>query len=155
MDRDNEVRPWMPGNPIPARPPVYRGLYLQRLRETYNGAALDHLPTPRRQRRVIAYALTEPGGTADRGLAVARALIESQEHAIAYELTDSLTPYASPHQRPGWIEARRLVYCGFADGIAVVNRLAVSRRDDEYEDEIRWIGQRPGLLLVAEPEAAT
>ncbi|MEV0530074.1 hypothetical protein AB0I66_42380 [Streptomyces sp. NPDC050439] len=162
MDRDNEVRPWVPGS-RPAQPPARRGLFLQRLREDYNAAALEHLPQPPRQRRIIAYALTGPTGTADQGLALVRALIEREGHAVAYELTDSAQQpiwvngrrSQAPQLRPNWVDARRLVYCGFADGIAVVDRFAVSQNDDEYEEEIHWIGQRPGLLLIAGPEAAT
>ncbi|MGW6317564.1 hypothetical protein [Streptomyces sp. NPDC055099] len=157
MDRDNEdTRPWMHGEPVrlSPRPVVHRGLYLKRLRLDYNGKALEHLPNPDRARRIVAYAISEVGGSADQGLAVVRAVIANHGYDVVHELTDTHAPHA-PQHRPGWAEARRLVHCGFADGIAVVDRNAISRRDDEYEEEVHWIGQRPGLLLVAVPEAAT
>lgn len=157
MARDNEsTRPWMRVEPVPLRPrpTVHRGLYLKRLRLDYNGGALEHVPNPDRARRIVAYAINEVGGRADQGLAVVRALIANHGYDVVHELTDTHAPH-SPQHRPGWAEARRLVHCGSADGIAVVDRNAISRRDDEYEEEIHWIGQRPGLLLLAVPEAAT
>jgi hypothetical protein len=157
VDRDNEdIRPWMRGEPVPLRPrpTVHRGLYLKRLRLDYNGHALEHVPNRDRPRRLVAYAVNEAGGSADQGLAVVRALIAHEGYDVVHELTDTHAPQP-PQHRPGWSEARRLVHCGFADGIAAVDRNAISRRDDEYEEEIHWIGQRPGLLLLAVPEAAT
>ncbi|GGV73881.1 hypothetical protein GCM10010277_87810 [Streptomyces longisporoflavus] len=156
MDRDNETRPLIHGEPVlmRPRPAVHRGLFLRRLRQDYNAGALEHLPNPDRPRRIVAYALNEQSGTADQGLNVVRALIARQGYDVVHELHDAYAPHA-PQRRPGWSEARRLVHCGVADGIAVVDRDAVSRRDDEYEEEIHWIGQRPGLLLLAVPEAAT
>lgn len=159
MDRDNEVRPLVHGEPVwlPPRPAVHRGLYLKRLRLDYNGKALDHVPNPGRLRRIVAYVIDEGDGSAGQGLAVVRALIANHGYDVVHELTDTHALYAPPvpQHRPGWAEARRLVHRGSADGIAVVDRNAISRRDDEYEEEIHWIGQRPGLLLLAVPEAAT
>ncbi|MGW7184147.1 hypothetical protein ACWGII_26000 [Streptomyces sp. NPDC054855] len=158
MDRDKEVRPLIHGEPVrlPPKPAVHRGLYLKRLRLDYNGNALEHVPNPDRPRRIIAYAINETGGRADQGLAVVHDLIEREGYTVRHELTDTRTwALDAPQKRPGWVEARRLLHCGFADGIAAVDRNAISRSDDAYEEEIHWIGQRPGLLLLAVPEAAT
>ncbi|MER6075995.1 hypothetical protein ABT187_46110 [Streptomyces sp. NPDC001817] len=149
MDRDNEVQAWMRG--LTMRPAVNRGLYLKRRREQGNAVAIE---TPvSRKRRIIAYALTEAGGQIDHTMASVRHLITQHGYDVAHEVTDVHAPHA-PLARPGWLEARRLVATGFADGIAVLNREAVSVRDDEYEEELRWLGDRPALLLLVIHEAA-
>ncbi|MFF8867891.1 hypothetical protein ACF08B_38285 [Streptomyces sp. NPDC015139] len=149
MDRDNEVDEWMRGRSM--RPAAHRGLYLKRRREQGNAVAIE---TPvSRKRRVIAYALTEAGGQVDHTMISVRHLITRHGYDVVHELTDVHAPY-KPSARPGWLEARRLVSTGFADGIAVLNREAVSVRDDEYEEELSWLGDRPALLLLVIHEAA-
>ncbi|MEK0097733.1 hypothetical protein WDA79_04315 [Streptomyces sp. A475] len=153
MDRDNETDAWpTTGDRYATRPPVNRGLYLQRLRAASNQVALEHCNTSR-QRRIVAYALTSAGGVADDDLATVRRLIEEKGHVVAYELTDAYAPHA-PLARTGYAEARRLVFCGFADGIAVLDRDQISMRDDEYEAELCWYSERPALVLLHRPEAA-
>ncbi len=148
-DQDNEVEAWMRGRTT--RPVANRGLYLSRKREQNNVVALE---TPlKRRRRIIAYALTETGGQVNHTMASVRRLIEEQGYDVVHELTDAHAPHA-PLTRPGWAEARRLVGTGFADGIAVLNREAISVSDDEYEEELRWLGDRPALLLLVIHEAA-
>ncbi len=136
-----------------SRPSANRGLYLQRLRTTNNRTALENCPRPERQRRIVAYALNHIGGSADDDLSTVRRLIEKKDYAVAHELTDTYAPH-SPCTRPDYVEARRLVWCGFADGIAVVDRQAISTIDDEYEDELRWYAERPALVLLHTHEAA-
>lgn len=159
MDRDNEyVRPLMHGEPVRLRPKpaVYRGLYFKRLRDDYNAAALDHLPNPARRRRIVAYAVNEANGSADQCLQAVRDLIAQQDHDVVHEVTDVRDRIlVAPQGRPGWSKARHLVHCGFADGIAAIDRNAISPRDDEYEEELHWLGQRFGTLLLIVPEAAT
>ncbi|MQY40648.1 hypothetical protein SRB17_86810 [Streptomyces sp. RB17] len=149
MGQDNEVEAWMRGRTM--RPVTNRGLYLRRKREQNNAVALE---TPvKRKRRIIAYALTEAGGQVNHTMAAVRHLIAEQGYDVVHELTDVHAPH-TPLRRPGWAEARRLVGTGFADGIAALNREAVSLRDDEYEEELRWLGDRPALLLLVIHEAA-
>ncbi|WP_435279751.1 hypothetical protein [Streptomyces sp. 1222.5] len=150
VDRDNEEQEWMRGRTM--RPPVHRGLYLKRRRKQGNAVAIE---TPvSRTRRIIAYALTDAGGQVDHTMASVRHLITRHGYDVVHELIDVHTPH-EPLARPGWLEARRLVSTGFADGIAVLNREAVSVRDDEYEEELRWLGDRPALLLLVIHEAAS
>ncbi|MFC9280194.1 hypothetical protein [Streptomyces collinus] len=149
MDKDNEVQEWMRGRT--ARPAACRGLYLKRRREQGNAVAFE---TPvSRKRRIIAYALTEADGQVDHTMTSVRQLITQHGYDVVHELVD-INATHKPLARPGWLEARRLVSTGFADGIAVLNRDAVSVRDDEYEQELRWLGDRPALLLLVIPEAA-
>ncbi|MFJ4684720.1 hypothetical protein [Streptomyces sp. NPDC088789] len=105
------------------------------------------------ERRIIAYALTDTGGQVDHTLDAVRRLIEAQGHTVIHELTDVRAPHAL-RRRPHWREARRLIASGFADGVAVLNRDALSIRDDEYEEEVAWFGERPALLLLVISEAA-
>ncbi|MGW2700818.1 hypothetical protein [Streptomyces sp. NPDC001340] len=149
MDQDNEVEAWMRGRTM--RPAANRGLYLRRKRDQNNATALE--TEVHRRRRIIAYARTEVGGQVDHTMAAVRRLIEESGYDVVCELTDVQPPHA-PLTRPGWAEARRLVATGFADGIAVLNQEAVSDRDNEYEDELCWLGDRPALLLLAIHEAA-
>ncbi|MER6030664.1 hypothetical protein [Streptomyces sp. NPDC001851] len=149
MDHDNEVEAWMRGRTM--RPVANRGLYLRRKRERNNAVALE---TPvKRKRRIIAYARTEAGGQVDHTMALVQRLIAEQGYDVVHELTDVHAP-RTPLTRPGWTEARRLISTGFADGVAVLNREAVSVRDDEYEEELGWLGDRPALLLLVIHEAA-
>lgn len=149
MDEDNERERRFSSS----RPVENRGLYLRRLRTSNNRAALENCTRPDRQRRIVAYALTRAGGSADEDLSTVRRLIEEKDYAVAHELTDTYAPH-SPCTRPGYAEARRLVWCGFADGIAVVDRQAISAIDDEYEHELRWYAERPALVLLHTHEAA-
>ncbi|MGW0764461.1 hypothetical protein [Streptomyces sp. NPDC002676] len=149
MDRDKEQQPWVRG--ITMRPLDNRGLYLKKQREQGNESALE-TPVPRK-RRIIAYGLRSAGGQIDHTLASVRRLIEEQGYDVVHELTDVHAPHA-PLTRRGWEKARRLVSTGFADGIAVLNREAISVDDNEYEEELRWLGERPALLLLVIHEAA-
>ncbi|MER6432123.1 hypothetical protein ABT272_31030 [Streptomyces sp900105245] len=149
MDKDNEIQEWMRGRT--RRPAVRRGLYLMRRREQGNAVAIE---TPvSRKRRIIAYALIEAGGQVDHTMTSVRQLITRHGYDVVHELVDVNAAH-TPLARPGWLEARRLVGTGFADGIAAMNREAVSVRDDQYEEELRWLGDRPALLLLVIPEAA-
>ncbi|MER5546476.1 hypothetical protein ACWDBP_35080 [Streptomyces sp. NPDC001233] len=143
MDIDNERDRRSGFRPPDARPPA-RGPWFQKTRLANNAFALE---TVSRQRRIIAYARIGAGGQADNELAAVRRLIEEHGHVVLREVTDVSAPYA-PLSRAGWNEARRLVRRGLADGIAVLNRDAVSTWDQEYEDELLWLGERPALLLL-------
>jgi hypothetical protein len=149
MDKGNDRQAWMRG--LTMRPPANRGLYLKRKREQGNESALETLV--RRKRRIIAYALRRADGQVDHTMASVRRLIEEQGYDVVQELTDVHSPHA-PLTRRGWEEARRLVSTGYADGIAVLNREAISVEDNEYEEELRWFGERPALLLLVIHEAA-
>ncbi|MFF4504820.1 hypothetical protein [Streptomyces sp. NPDC001401] len=149
MDKDNDRQAWVRG--LTMRPLDNRGLYLKKKREQGNDSALA---TPvQRKRRIIAYALQSAGSQVDHTMASVRRLIEEQGYDLVHELTDVHAPH-TPLTRRGWEEARRLVSTGFADGIAVLNREAISVSDDEYEEELRWLGDRPALLLLVIHEAA-
>ncbi|MGW3199227.1 hypothetical protein ACWDBD_32610 [Streptomyces sp. NPDC001118] len=148
MDIDNERDRRSGFRHLDARPPA-RGPWLQKTRLANNVFALERVT---RQRRIIAYARIGAGGRADNELAAVRRLIEEHGHVVLGEVADVSAPHA-PLSRDGWIEARRLVHAGLADGIAVLNRDAVSIRDQEYEDELLWLGERPALLLLVISEA--
>ncbi|MBX7551550.1 hypothetical protein K1Y78_26795 [Streptomyces sp. tea 10] len=149
MDKDKEPQPWVRG--ITMRPLDNRGLYLTRQREQGNESALE---TPvERKRRIVAYGLRSAGGQIDRTMESVRGMVTALDFEVVCELSDVHAPHA-PLDRHGWNEARRLIQSGFADGIAVLNREAISVVDDEYEAELRWLGERPALLLLAIHEAA-
>lgn len=150
MDLDNErQRQWQP----PRRPAANRGLYLQRLRVSNNRAWRDTLPDPenRRQTRYATYALNGKDGSADEDLSTLRRCVEGAEGTVGYYVTDSAGTSA-PNDRPGWLEACRLLQLGFVDGIAVMSRDVISPSDDQYEAVIQWIGERPALLILVHPE---
>ncbi|MFB7510262.1 MULTISPECIES: hypothetical protein [Streptomyces] len=148
MDIDNERDRRSRFRPPDARPPA-RGPWLQKTRLANNAFALEKVS---RQRRIIAYARIGADGQADKELAAVRRLIEEQGHTRLREVTDVGAPHA-PLSRTGWNEARRLVRAGLADGIAALNRDAVSIHNQEYEDELLWLGERPALLLLVIGEA--
>lgn len=127
--------------------------WLSQLRQKFNDSVTNARPKDARPCRIIAYALAEdPADGAGADLADVRALIEARGHVVAYSLYDVAVPH-SPRSRVSWNEALRLVYAGFAHGIAAVSRRAVSVRDDEYEAEIRELGERGGLFLLRQSEA--
>ncbi|WP_327357732.1 hypothetical protein [Streptomyces sp. NBC_01304] len=154
MDAENEWERQRCPNPA-LRPGLgSQGLYLQQLRVSYNRHWRDTLPSPnRRQTRYVAYALNNSGGVADDDLSVVRRHVESVNGVVAYELTDTCA--APLNRRSGWAEAARLLSLGFVDGIAAVDRSAISLHDVEYEGVVNWIGHRPALLALATPEGAT
>ncbi|MFJ3365769.1 hypothetical protein [Streptomyces anthocyanicus] len=156
MDRDNRLAASL--EPSHRRPP-HPGLWLKRLRETGNDIALKRSgENSTRQLRLVAYVSTRPGvgGDAHRDgdLARVRVMAEARGHYIGHYVSDQLGPQA-PSRRPGWQEARRLVQQGFADGIACLDRYAISAHNDEYELEVRWLAEHAAPLLLDRHEAAT
>ncbi|WEH37891.1 hypothetical protein PZB75_31300 (plasmid) [Streptomyces sp. AM 4-1-1] len=150
MDLDNtRQRRWQPT----LRPAANRSLYLQRLRVSNNRHWWDTLPAPesRRRTRYVTYALNCANGSADEDLSVLRQCVEDAEGAVGYYVTDSYGTN-DPTDRPGWLEACRLLQLGFVDGIAVMNRDVISPSDDFYEVVVQWIGGRPALLMLVRPE---
>ncbi|MFJ6437787.1 hypothetical protein [Streptomyces sp. NPDC091416] len=137
------------------RPAANRGLYLQRLRVANNRHWWDTLPAPesRRQTRYVTYALRCTNGSADEDLSALRRCVEDADGAVGYYVTDSYGT-TNPNDRPGWLEACRLLQLGFVDGIAVMNRDVISPSDDHYEAVVQWIGGRPALLMLVRAEGS-
>ncbi|MET7814233.1 hypothetical protein ABZT26_25720 [Streptomyces sp. NPDC005395] len=154
MDRDNRLAASL--DPSYRRPPR-PGLWLKRLREQGNDGALNEFDRRRvRQLRLVAYASTLAGADAERDgdLARIRVMVEARGHFVGHFLSDQLGPQ-EPTRRPGWQEARRLIQQGFADGIACLDRYAISANNDEYELEVRWLAEHAAPLLLDRHEAAT
>lgn len=155
MDKENRWHRQCYPNPLRKPGVGVRGLYLQRLRASYNRNWRDTLPSQeRRQTRYVAYAVNGPDGSADGDLSSLREVVEHANGAVGFMATDVHNAPALD-RRPGWNEAIRLLSHGFVDGIAVVNRNAISSDDDEYESVVTWVGTQPALLMVVQPEGAT
>ncbi|MFE9250785.1 hypothetical protein [Streptomyces sp. NPDC007088] len=150
MDLGNQrQREWQPT----LRTASNRGLYLQRLRVSNNREWQSTLPNPenRRQTRYVTYAVNCKNGSADEDLSTLRKCVEDVKGAVGYYVTDSYGAN-DPNDRPGWLEACRLLQLGFVDGIAVMNRDVISPSDNQYEAVVQWIGGRPALLMLVWPE---
>ncbi|MFJ9719894.1 hypothetical protein ACIRPQ_28880 [Streptomyces sp. NPDC101213] len=151
MDCDKGYEEMMRGLPLrPARP----GLWLKRLREGANEEALRTRPNSARPLRLVTYAMLPVGTDPTADLARVRSMLERQDYHVAHSLYD-LHGDQNPQRRPHWQEARRLVQMGFADGVAVTDRYAISAHDRHYEREVRWFGEHAALLLLDRHEAAT
>ncbi|MGW3498147.1 hypothetical protein [Streptomyces sp. NPDC001020] len=152
MDADNARSFRLDPDTVRRQP--HPGQWLKRLRDEYNRAVLATPTKDERQRRIIAYASARPGIDVDEELDLVSRMVKRHGHCVGHELRDSQGPHALK-DRLGWREARRLLQAGFADGIAVISRDAISACDSEYEDQVHWIGHRPALLLLARHEATT
>lgn len=147
MDQDNAFNRW--GHPDRPRLRPDPGLCLRRLRDSYNAHINELFP---RARCLVAYLVTAPGADASEELTKLRELAEDRGHFIGREVRDTLT--CEPDERPGWLEVRRLIYCGFADGVVAPNQESVTKKFDLYEDQVRWFGERNALFLLDMQEAA-
>lgn len=131
-----------------AVPPALR---LMRLRQSLNEAAFTHRPG--RTRRVVSFVrapldadvapifdeLDAEAGR--RGWTVSRRIRDTSDEA--------------PQKSPGWLETRKVIYEGFADGVVTPSRDHISADDEKYEHEVRFVCERPGFVVLLMPEAAT
>ncbi|MFF4371454.1 hypothetical protein [Streptomyces sp. NPDC001594] len=84
-------------------------------------------------------------------LAAARRFAEREGHQVVREFADATGPL-DPRRRPGYLEARRLVTAGYAEGLVVRSMRDISIDLDEYELEIRDLGERVALVLLEHAE---
>ncbi|WP_330457463.1 hypothetical protein OIB37_11445 [Streptomyces sp. NBC_00820] len=150
-----------------------RHLHRVRSRFVFDASARhDRLGTDR-PLRVLAYSLVLSRRAApDDDWDTLQAEAEQCGYAIGVRLHDVAVPteqyvyqatstasrgvYTPPWQRPGWMEVRRLIRGGFADGVIVLNRHAISSDDNEYHAVIRDLGERCAAfihLVVPEVQA--
>ncbi|MFG2972397.1 hypothetical protein ACGFYY_05245 [Streptomyces sp. NPDC048331] len=124
---------------------------LGELREDFNAEATARVRLGDASRRLVAYALVAPGESPVVALAAARRFAEREGHQVVRELADAMGPL-DPSRRPGYLEARRLVLAGYAEGLVVRAMGDISAETDVYEREIRDLGERFALVLLARPE---
>ncbi|MCY0940181.1 MULTISPECIES: hypothetical protein [Streptomyces] len=124
---------------------------LGELREDFNAEATARVRLGEVSRRLVAYALVAPGESPVVALASARRYAEREGHQMVREVADATGPL-DPCRRPGYLEARRLVMGGYAEGLVVRAMCDISAEPDEYEREIRDLGERCALVLLARPE---
>ncbi|MFG2483408.1 hypothetical protein ACGFSI_11705 [Streptomyces virginiae] len=124
---------------------------LGELREDFNAEATARVRLGDASRRLVAYALVAPGESPVPTLASARRYAEREGHQVVREIADATGPL-DPCRRPGYLEARRLVMAGYAEGLVVQAMRDISAEPDAYEREIRDMGERYALVLLARPE---
>ncbi|MFG2415115.1 hypothetical protein [Streptomyces goshikiensis] len=125
---------------------------LGEIREGFNAEATARVRLGDGSRRLVAYALVAPGESPMVALASARRYAEREGHQVVREVADATGPL-DPCRRPGYLEVRRLVMGGYAEGLVVGAMSDISAEPDEYEREIRDLGERYVLVLLARPEA--
>ncbi|MEU6756011.1 hypothetical protein [Streptomyces sp. NPDC046685] len=124
---------------------------LGEVREEFNDLAMARVRLGDGARRLVAYALIRPGESSALALAEARRFAEREGHQVVRELADATGPL-DPARRPGYLEARRLILGGYAEGLVVRTRHDISTVEDEYEREIRDLGERFALVLLEQSE---
>ncbi|KOU62123.1 hypothetical protein [Streptomyces sp. IGB124] len=124
---------------------------LGELREGYNLQSMRNVRMGDGSRRLVAYAAVRPGESTVVALATARRFAEREGHQVVREIADATGPLA-PCRRPGYLEARRLVLGGYAEGLVVPSMAHISGMAEEYEEQIRDLGERFALMLLANPE---
>lgn len=134
------------GGPVRRREQV-----LGELRKDFNAEATARVRLGDASRRLVAYALVAPGESPVVALAAARRFAEREGHQVVREVADAMGPL-DPCRRPGYLEARRLVMGGYAEGLVVRAMGDISTETDAYEREIRDLGERYALVLLARPE---
>lgn len=124
---------------------------LGELREGYNRQSMRNVRMGDSSRRLVAYAAVGPGESTVVALAAARRFAEREGHQVVREIADGTGPL-DPCRRPGYLEVRRLVLGGYADGLVVPSMSHISDVEEEYEEQIRDLGERFALVLLADPE---
>ncbi|MEW1639832.1 hypothetical protein AB0469_37945 [Streptomyces sp. NPDC093801] len=124
---------------------------LGELREEFNAASTARVRLGDGARRLVAYAFVAPGESPVVALAAARRYAEREGHRVIREFADATGPL-DPRRRPGYLEARRLVSAGYAEGLVVRSMQDISIDLDEYELEIRDLGEKSALVLLERPE---
>lgn len=151
MDRDNESMRFLGGSATP-RVQAAPNLQLKRLRERLNEPVFAHRPI--RPRRVIAYVRTLRGADSAPAFEVLAQEAAKRGWYVGHQFHDDTGPMA-PQQSPRWVQARKLMHEGFADGVLVLDRSHISRDDSEYEIELTFVAECQCFTALVVPETAT
>ncbi|MGI5484952.1 hypothetical protein [Streptomyces lavendofoliae] len=135
------------------RQPVNPGTGLRLLRERLNEPVFAYRSSVR-ARRVVVYVRTLPHQDPAPIFAALRTEATQRGWHVGHELHDAIGP-AAPQQCPNWLLARKFMHEGFADGVLVQDRTHISRDDDEYRHELRFVAERQCFTALLMPEAAT
>ncbi|MFJ2819357.1 MULTISPECIES: hypothetical protein [unclassified Streptomyces] len=151
MDRDNDFERLF--HPDVPRISPDRNVQLMKLRREQMARRLETLRTCGRVPRVVLYARTLNGQSPHRSLAAAREFTERMEWQVGREapFTDCRS-LAAPEERFGWLQVKRYVKSGFADGAVVLTRAAVSTGLDEYETDLSWFAMHGGFIALVHAE---
>ncbi|MEU6708627.1 hypothetical protein [Streptomyces wuyuanensis] len=152
MDRGNEFTRFSSGSGAPGIP-IAPGLRLKRLRDELNSPVFAHRPRAR-TRRVVAYVRTLKGGDPAPLFQVLEDEASVRGWQVGHRLHDETGPLA-PQRSPRWLQARKLMHEGFADGVLVLDRSHISDNDAEYETELNFVADRHCFTALVVPEAAT
>ncbi|MBY8889303.1 recombinase family protein [Streptomyces sp. PTM05] len=136
--------------PVAEPDSYYRARRLQQLRIEGRHAALTPLDGPV---KVVLYAMSCQESTLAEDLDRLETVARDRGWQVVRRYTDTSAD-AEPVLRPGWQQARGDAGSGLAHGILAVDRRAVSRADEPYERELRWLGERLTFLELLAPETA-
>ncbi|TLS46106.1 hypothetical protein FE633_11215 [Streptomyces montanus] len=123
MDRENEFDRQFRPDIVRVAPD--RNVQLMKLRREQMERRLEALRVRGRVPRVVLYARTVNGQSADRSLAAAREFAERLGWQVGRDqtFTDCLS-LTVPEDRYGWLQIRQHVKSGFADGVVALTRAA-------------------------------
>ncbi|WP_416484284.1 hypothetical protein [Streptomyces sp. CL12] len=141
-ERDRRLRP--------ARP----GLWLKQLREQCNEVAAIRRGDVSRRLRFVAYLNVPPGEQVDvHTRRLLNEIARRHDAEVTYTVVEQRKDVPLG-ERDGWADARELISSGRVDGVIAADRWAISSVDDEYEEQVVWLGTHCAQLLLAVSEAA-
>ncbi len=145
MDKDNDLTRWS-GRPHFSVDPAAR---IQHIRASYNDHVRHLFPGPS-HRRLVTYVIRPPGADASAMQSRLRELAEEHGCRVVYDFTD--TAAYDLDRREGYAKALRMIYGGRADGLVVPDMATLTADYAQYEQAVRWLGERNALLIPLIPE---
>ncbi|MGA4960422.1 hypothetical protein [Streptomyces lavendulocolor] len=134
------------------REPANSNAELRRLREWLNEPVFAHRSSVRAC-RVVIYVRTLPAQNPSLIFTTLRTEATQRGWHVGHELHDAIGQ-AAPQQCPQWLQARKFMHEGFADGVLVKDRNHISSYDDEYRYELHFVAERQCFTALLVPEAA-
>ncbi|MEW1659703.1 MULTISPECIES: hypothetical protein [unclassified Streptomyces] len=124
-------------------------LRLRHLRGSYNDHVKELFPG-RSHRRLVSYVIRPPGADASAVQSRLRELAEDRGRHVIYYITD--TTACDLRKRQGYAEAISMIYTGRADGLVIPDMATITADYTQYEQQVRWLGERNALLYLLIPE---
>ncbi|MCC2275445.1 hypothetical protein LKL35_08420 [Streptomyces sp. ET3-23] len=151
MDRENQADRRYRPDILHVAPD--RNVRLMKLRREQMERRLEALRICGRVPRIALYARTVNGQGPDRSLAAAGEFAARMGWQVGRDqtFTDCISLRAL-EDRYGWLQIRKHVTSGFADGVVALTRAAISPQLGEYETELNWLAMHSGFIALVHAE---
>ena len=124
-------------------------LRLRHLRRSYNDHVKELFPGSSHS-RLVSYVIRPPGADASGVQSRLREMAEARGRHVIYDITDTIA--CDLRVREGYAEAIDMIYRGRADGLVIPDMATITADYAEYEQQVRWLGERNAFLYLLLPE---